>query len=109
MLIIYSFKNIFLITLSRISFWERLTRVIFFSVIKATDPDQNYKEDFYIVYFSIVKEDLIIEARLENIKRVEVESAEIISAEIIYYIVLVLYSCIRIVETARAVKVSVSN
>ena len=63
-----------------------------------TDLNQDYKEDFYIIYFSIVKKGLIIKARLEDIKRSEIKDAKIISAEIIYYIALVLYLYIRVVE-----------
>ena len=84
--------------MSLISFWERLTQVIFFSVVGATDPDRDYKEDSYTVYFSIVEEDLIVEACLKSVKRVEVENAEIISVEIIYYIALVLYLYIRVIK-----------
>ena len=109
MLIICNLKNIFLIILSLIFFWERLTRAIFSSIAEATDPDRDYKEDFYIVYFSAVKESLIIKARLEGVKRAEAESTEIISAEAIYYIALVLYLYIGVAETARAAEVSVSD
>ena len=91
------------------SFWEYLTRAIFFSIVEATDSDQDYKEDSCAVRFSIVEKDSIVKARLEDIKRAEAEDAEIISAETIYYIILVLYLYIRVTETARATEVGVSD
>ena len=63
-----------------------------------TDPDRDYKEDSYAVRFSIVKESFIIKVRLEDVKRVEAEDAEIISAETIYYITFILYPYIRVAE-----------
>ena len=85
--------------MSLISFWERLTRAIFSSIAEATDSDRDYKEDFYTICFSTVEEDLIVEARLEDIKRAEAESAGIISVEIIYYITFILYLYIRVIGT----------
>ena len=91
------------------SFWERLTRVTFFSVAGATDLDRDYKGDSYTVRFDTVEEDSIIEARLEGVKEAEVESAEIISAGAICYIALVLYLYIRVAGAARAAEIGVSD
>ena len=66
--------------------------------MKAIDPDRDYKKDSYISCFNIIKEDLIIEIYLEDIKKVKAESVEIISAKTIYYITLILYLYIGVVE-----------